>query len=67
MKMKTKESRINLAKRVISRTYIWNVFFYFINSSYSIEPNFARNYETTRDLHIVRIIVLYLKILNLRK
>lgn len=65
MKMKTKESRINLAKRVISRTYIWNVFFYFINSSYSIEPNFARNYETTRDLHIVRIIVLYLKILNI--
>lgn len=65
MKMKTKESRINLAKRVISRTYIWNVFLYFINSSYSIEPNFARNYETTRDLHIVRIIVLYLKILNI--
>lgn len=27
MKMKTKESRINLAKRVISQTYIWNAFF----------------------------------------
>lgn len=54
--MKAKEPRIDLIKRVISQTYVWDVFL--ISIIVHIEENLARNCKTMADLHIVRVTVI---------